>query len=218
MPSVRVKNKTYTSVHDVFGQADPSDVTQAQGSATEGATESRSLFPRFSHSFLRQDRTPTATLQIPGRPCAVTSASRVHAHCTLRNPRLSSSTPSRSPNSPLAPLPPSEPGEVRESNRPFGIRHIRSRGDSGRAESSINLSHGGTEDFGEFLGSDHHHDDVVEHLDVIGNYPGRGYDLDLYFDRCAGRCILDIDKCRQRYSHVRFVFMILQIPSTYLSM
>lgn len=165
MPSVRVKSKAYIPVRDVFAQADPDD---AQGSSTIRP----SLLPRLSQPTLR-DLTQIATLPVPGRPRALTSASRVHAHCTLRNSRQSGSlnTPSRSPSSPLAALPPGDqPGEVRENNRPFGIRHIRSHGESGRAESSINLSHGGTEDYGEFLGSDHHHDDVVEHLDVIGIY------------------------------------------------
>jgi hypothetical protein len=167
MPSVRVRSKTYTPIHEVFAQADPplaGDVPEAQGSTTAGISESRGLFPRFSHPFLRQDRTPTATLPASGRPRALTSASRVHAHCTLRNPRYSGSINSRSPNSPLVPLPPGEHpqlGGVR-SDSPFGIR---SRGDSGRAESSINLSHGGD----NFWDYDHHHDDVVEHLDVIGN-------------------------------------------------
>ena len=163
MPSVRVKNKAYIPVRDVFAQADPDD-------AQDSSTVRPGLFPRHSQPILR-DLTPTATLPVPGRPRALTSASRVHAHCTLRTSRQSGSlnTPSRSPSSPLTALPPSDqPGEVRENNRPFGIRHIRSRGESGRAESSINLSHGGTEDYGDFLDSDHHHDDVVEHLDVIG--------------------------------------------------
>jgi hypothetical protein len=177
MPSVRVKSKAYTPVHEVFAQADPhlagSAVTETQGSAAvEGRTEGHGLYPRVSHPFLRQDRTPTATLNTSARPRAHTSASRVHAHCTLRNTHQlgGPNTPSRSPNSQLVALPPDEHGDVHESNRPFGVRRIRSCGaESGRADSSINLSHGGSGDFGNFLTSDHHHDDVVEHLDVIGN-------------------------------------------------
>ena len=171
MPSVRVKSKAYTPVQEVFAQADPrlvGDVAEDQQSATEGRMET----PRFSQPFLLPDIMQTATLPVPGRPRALTSASRVHAHCTLRNSRQSGtqSVHTVSPSSPNLPLPQSDqPGEVRESNRPFGIRHIRSRGDSRRAESSINLSHGGTEDFEDLFDSDHHHDDVVEHLDVIGN-------------------------------------------------
>ena len=174
MPSVRVRSKTYTPVHEVFAP-DPrsaGEVTEAVSSPTEELTENRGLFPRFSHPFLRQ-----ASLPAPGRPRALTSASRVHAHCTLRNTRQSGSVNSHSPTSPLVPLPSTEhpqPAGVRESNRPVGIRRIRSRGDSGRAESSINLSHGGNDDFWDFLNPDQHHDDVVEHLDVIGNYPSRG--------------------------------------------
>jgi hypothetical protein len=164
MPSVRVRSKTYTPVHEVFAQVDPRSAGNITESPTEGPIEN-SLFPRFSH------RTATATLPPPGRPRALTSASRVHAHCTLRGTRQSGSINSRSPKSPLIPLPTEHPqaAEGRESNRPFGIRRILSHGDSGRAESSINLSHGGTDNFWDLLNSDHHHDDVVEHLDVIGN-------------------------------------------------
>lgn len=42
---------------------------------------------------------------------------------------------------------------------------IHSHGDPGRVESSINLSQYGESEQADV---DHHHDDVVEHLDVIG--------------------------------------------------
>jgi len=156
MPSVRVRSKTYTPVHEVFVQADPSDVAEAP---TEGPDHTPT--PRFS---LLHDRTRTATLSTPGRPRAMTLSSRVHAHCTLGN---SGSINSRSPTSPVIPLPSEHPQPVEESNRPVGIRHT-----PGRAESSINLSHGGSDNFWDSFNheSDHHHDDVVEHLDVIGTY------------------------------------------------
>jgi hypothetical protein len=157
MPSVRVRSKTYTPVHEVFAQADPGDV--AEGSPTEGPANNTPI-PRFS---LLHDRTGTATLAAPGRPRAMTLSSRVHAHCTLS----SGSINSRSPTSPVIPLPSEHLQPAEESNRPVGIRHT-----TGRAESSINLSHGGSDNFWDSFNpeSDHHHDDVVEHLDVIGTY------------------------------------------------
>jgi len=158
MPSVRVRSKTYTPVHEVFAQADPGDVAEAQNSPTEGAP-----IPRFS--FLH-DRMRTAPFPAPGRPRAATLSSRVHAHCTLRN---SGSINSRSPTSPVIPLVNEHPQPAEESNRP-GIRHP-----PGRAESSINLSHGGSDNFWDSFNPDHHHDDVVEHLDVIGTYSSHGY-------------------------------------------
>lgn len=165
MPSVRVKGKTYTHVQDLFANE---DVRAAEDSPNEGRASNR-LFPRFSHPFLRQDRTPIGTLSTPGRPRALTSASRVHAHCTLRSSRGNEGT-SRSPNRTSIALPANEGmhlSELRESERPLGIPRMRSRGESARADSSINLSHGGGDDFLDVCGPDHH-DDVVEHLDVIG--------------------------------------------------
>jgi hypothetical protein len=166
MPSVRVKGKTYTPVQELFANADVHGAPE-EDPPNDGRPINR-LFPRFSHPFLRQDRTPTATLSTPARPRALTAASRVHAHCTLRTPRGPEGT-SRSPNRPSIALPPNErihSGEFRESERSLGIPRMRSYGGSARADSSINLSHGG-DDLHDVRSPDHH-DDVVEHLDVIG--------------------------------------------------
>ncbi len=182
MPSVRVKGKTYTPVQELFANDDvrPAHGTAEEDPPNDGRPTNR-LFPRFSHPFLRQDRTLTATLSIPVRPRALTSASRVHAHCTLRTSRYPSGHEgtSRSPNRPSIALPPNEriySGELREGERSLGIPRMRSRGESARADSSINLSHGG-DDLHDVRSPDHH-DDVVEHLDVIGIrdfFHGYGY-------------------------------------------
>jgi len=164
MPSVRVKGKTYTPVQELFADVH----SAAEDDPPNDGRPTKLLFPRFSHPFLRQDRTPTATLSTPARPRALTSASRVHAHCTLRAPRGHEGT-SRSPNRPSIALPPNEriqSGEFPGSERSLGIPRMRSHGESARADSSINLSHGG-DDLHDVRSTDHH-DDVVEHLDVIG--------------------------------------------------
>jgi len=167
MPSVRVRGKTYTPVQDVFPNADglrPLSVPVAADGSTLGVHAQRRLLPRFSLPLLY---TPTATMSTSGRPRAFTSASRVYAHCTLRSSRHSGSMGAQSPSSPLTIDDPLQSGELHEYDRRRAIPRMRSRGDSRRAESSVNLSHGRDDSY-EALDADHHHDDVVEHLDVIG--------------------------------------------------
>lgn len=169
MPSVRVRGKTYTPVQEVFPDADglrPLSVPVAAEGSTLGVQAQPRLLPRFSLPLLYQDRTPTGTMSISGRPRAFTTASRVHAHCTLRSSRHSGMG-AQSPSSPLTMNDPLQSGELHEYDR-RAVPRMRSRGDTRRAESSVNLSHGG-DDSHEALNADHHHhDDVVEHLDVIG--------------------------------------------------
>ncbi|KAF9534219.1 hypothetical protein CPB83DRAFT_843880 [Crepidotus variabilis] len=172
MPSVRVKGRIYTPIQEVFpgGEIEQSaegDVAQTPG---EPAVSPPRLFNRLSLPLLRQSRTSTTTFVTPRRPRALTTASRVHAHCTIRETRPSPdyvASPTPIHHSPLGAAGPygyTPKAETHDIEGQSAVLRLRSHGDPGRVESSINLSH--YED-GEQVDPDHHHDDVVENLDVI---------------------------------------------------
>ncbi|KAJ3512536.1 hypothetical protein NLJ89_g3460 [Agrocybe chaxingu] len=188
MPSIRVKGRAYTALDDVFPELNvhPPDSGTSQGANPR----SSQLQPRLSLPFLRQADAQIATsptspgLTSPGRRRSSTTASLIHAHCT-RSPRLPQFRNSQvgeedSPLSPLRSSPdaisPSQPypgvGEMLTIGGQQADIRITSSGEPGLVESSINLPHPADARSEEHYFSDHHHDDVVEHLDVIDSQVG----------------------------------------------
>ncbi|CAA7259857.1 unnamed protein product [Cyclocybe aegerita] len=188
MPSIRVKGRAYTALDDVFPELNvhPPD----SGTSQDANPRSSQLQPRLSLPFLRQTDAQTITsstspgLTSPGRRRSSTTTSLIHAHCT-RSPRLSQFRNSQlgeedSPLSPLRSSPdgisPSQPypgvGEMLTIGGQQADIRIASSGEPGLVESSINLPHPADARSEEHYFSDHHHDDVVEHLDVIDSQVG----------------------------------------------
>jgi len=181
MPSIRVKGRTYTPLSDVFPDARSRPASSA--TSHDAVVASPEAHPLNTRKSLPQVPDETGTTTIPGRrPRATTSASRIHTHCTDRSSRATWGTPN-SPGSPGSPLRNSNITSTTGNayNNLSAVHAMEgqqsdvrsSHGDHGLVESSINLSFEG--DLSND-GSDpfhHHHDDVVEHLDVIGKFPPR---------------------------------------------
>jgi len=167
MPSVRVKGRTYSNLEDVFLESNTPAVDY-DGSAH---TSPQYLLPRLSLPVLQQDGPnpqPSPSPLTPRRPRSSTTASRVHAHCTLSS-RSSQVLNLAQDASPLYLSPTTYPahlhphrGETRTLDGPQTNVRISSHGEPGLVENSISSITGDDDQ------PEHHHDDVVEHLDVIG--------------------------------------------------
>ncbi|PPQ77440.1 LOW QUALITY PROTEIN: hypothetical protein CVT25_011022 [Psilocybe cyanescens] len=192
MPSIRIKGKaSYANLEDIYVDSGPDNRLSATGTSPS----IRNTFSRFSGGSPRvhpstslphlqvnaQDVQPSPLSQVvtPARPRAMTTASRVHDHCTSRTSQLLSPTQENSPSvpSPLYPsstprlshLYPQASEMVTIGGLQTGLRlssRLSSNGELGLVENSINLSDMDEEN------EDHHHDDVVEHLDVIDSQVG----------------------------------------------
>lgn len=185
MPSIRVKGQAYSSLPDGYTLEDYDVPANNQPSSPSPGPLLRvtpRISTRLSLPFLRGEpsdgrlsaRISAATPVTPNRPRAATTASRVHAHCTSASGIRSSQfwSPTEDANSPGLPSPvpsrtlsgayPQAGGMVTLEGMQTDLR-MSSQGEPGLIEHSINLSH--TEDEGDV---DLHHDDVVDHLDVIG--------------------------------------------------
>lgn len=172
MPSVRVKGRTYSNLENIF--LEPLEPAVNRDGSTQPSP--RHLLPRLSHPVLRQDVSypqPSMSSLTPARPRSSTIGSRVHAHCT------SSSMSSQSVNhtqddTPLSPrylspvaspaLYPHRSDMMMLEGLQTDVR-VSSHGEPGLIENSINSMTGDHDQDGH---PEHHHDDVVEHLDVIG--------------------------------------------------
>ncbi|KAF8165252.1 hypothetical protein B0H34DRAFT_688456 [Crassisporium funariophilum] len=184
MPSIRVKGRVYSNLDDrLSNDGDLRLDSEIPSTSVPPVIPSNtpSLQPRLSLPLLRPDPVSHAPLDdVPRRPRATTTSSRIHDHCTntLRNARTSqlpanlvhdrnAVTPLPSPNiSPSHTYPHS--GEMIMMEGPQTDVMISSHGEPGIIESSINLPHTDVGKGTQYLGNyDHHHDDVVEHLDAI---------------------------------------------------
>ena len=173
MPSVRVKGRTYSNLEDVFLESN-TPLVDHDGSAQ---LSPQHLLPRPSLPVLRQDGPnpqPSPSPLIPRRPRSSTTASRIHAHCTFssRSSQVLNLAQDASPLSPQYLSPVTHPaqlhphrGETITLDGPQTVVRISSHSEPGLIENSINSITSGDDQDGH---PEHHHDDVVEHLDVIG--------------------------------------------------
>ena len=143
MPSIRIKgDRVYSSLEDAISTNDDTLQGEPPGSSPNTYLHApNEVKPRVSLPLL-----PRELLDVPssvGRPRSSTASSRIHAHCinASRNPHY------------LQPPP-----------NPLGNTSMPSNVNVTIATGSISL-------FGTDEDSVHHHDDVVEHLDVIGISP-----------------------------------------------
>ncbi|KAF8974464.1 hypothetical protein BDZ97DRAFT_25191 [Flammula alnicola] len=184
MPSIRVKGQAYSSLGDVFAESDnaPPDAGPSEQHAPSPFLTPR-IPSRLSLPFLRTEPSdtqpsPNANPVTPRRPRSGTTASRIHAHCTssIRSsqflpptqdviaggPYRERRTSHSSTGSPENTYP--HAGEMMTIEGLQTDLRMSSHGEPGLIENSINLSHTDGEDNED---TEHHHDDVVEHLDVI---------------------------------------------------
>lgn len=170
MPSVRVKGRTYSNLEDIF--LEPLEPAVDRGGSTQPSP--RPLLPRLSYPVLRQDGAHPQPPPSPRtRPRSSTTASRVHAHCTssLRSSQLVNHAQGDTPLSPQYLSPVASPAHLYPRRSDITLEglqttvRVSSRGEPGLIESSINSMTGDNDQDGH---PEHHHDDVVEHLDVIG--------------------------------------------------
>lgn len=180
MPSIRVKSPFYSALRDSNDELVPSIHIQS------------SLPDLRLHNVVDQPCDPTNSRSSPLsptnlhlttlRPRAYTASSRVHAHCmrnSLRNsrPGIPGEQITR-PNSRIEVVHVDDP-PLRLSNGARTMEGLQadvimdsSFGEPGRIQSSLSLPHSHLE--GQELGivDVHHHDDIVEHLDVIDSQIG----------------------------------------------
>jgi hypothetical protein len=174
MPSIRIKGQVYSTLEDAISTIGDNLCLQGE---LPGGPPHNTLRP-YSHTPNVQHKSslpllPRGQLDVPsplphGRPRS--ASSRVYAHCinTSRNPQYSQPPPS--PLSNTKSMPTSNVGDATTSQEMMTIEgaltdvRVSSHVDPGIVESSIDIS---TDDEGSQF-SGHHHDDVVEHLDVIG--------------------------------------------------
>ena len=170
MPSIRIKGRAYSNL-DAISTND--DTPSLRGELPDA--NSRNTHPHPSNIQHRSSLPilPRGLLDVPlplhrfGRPRS--ASSRVYAHCinTSRSSQYSQPSPSPLSNTEFTPT-----SNVDNATTPQEIEdalsdvRVPSHVDPRIAESSIN-----TADDEDSQISGHHHDDVVEHLDVIGISP-----------------------------------------------
>jgi hypothetical protein len=182
MPSIRIKGTPYSSLRDHPTTNEPRSL--AEIFPTHGPTlpSTNPVPPRMQRSMptMREQSEPLSSTipntsqSPPRRPRAGTVSSRIHNHCmqsSLRFPRADSidhdSQPSTSRTA--SPLLVTHDGMVTMEGSQADIR-MRSSGERGRIDSAMNLptSHIDAAHMRVVDSSGTHHDDIVEHLDVIG--------------------------------------------------
>lgn len=173
MPSIRVKGQVcledalLTNDHT---QGELPGSGPSTYSRTPNVQPKRSL-PLLPHGLLDANSPPSHL-----RPRSSTISSRIHTHCinTLsRNLQHAQPDPLRDTNTPSSNIANATPFQEMTIRGAAADLRVPSRADPGIVESSISISSFKADDAdprrSEF--SDHHHDDVVEHLDVIGILP-----------------------------------------------
>ncbi|KAF8913998.1 hypothetical protein CPB84DRAFT_1840763 [Gymnopilus junonius] len=174
MPSIRIRSRAYSALDSASGGRNADALALVNSTIPFPVGTPPAIAPSSTPSSARPvlpDPSPSPFLT-PTRPRAFSTStpSRVHAHCTSRSSQLTSlaqgATPISARRTSTVPGSPSPYPNAGETLTIEGLQtdiRLASHGEPGRVESSINLPHiDGDEN------NDHHHDDVVEHLDVIG--------------------------------------------------
>jgi hypothetical protein len=187
MPSIRIKDQAYSNLEDGpegdYDTPQPDSQISAQYTPSPFLRVTPRIPSRLSLPFLRAEppnvQHSTSTPITPRRPRAATTASRVHIHCTsnIRSPNFFNPIEDISTTGPATELATPSLSPARYASHAYpragqtmtieGLQtelRMASQGEPGLIENSIN-SH---TDGGDDADADHHHDDVVDHLDVIG--------------------------------------------------
>lgn len=168
MPSIRIKGQVYSTL-EAISTNDDTLCLQGELLGADPNTHShmniqhRSSLPLLPRGLLE---VPSPSSHISGRPRSASSL--VHEHCintsTRRNSLYSQPSPNPQSDTKSTPIPnvnnaatPSERGDALSEIRVPS--HIIAEGSIDSADDEDSQISG------------HHHDDVVEHLDVIGNFP-----------------------------------------------
>ena len=173
MPSIRVKGQVYSTLEDTISTNDDS---QPPGGNPRNTLQPYSDTPtrNVQHSF-SLPLLPRGILDVPskshGRPRS--SSSRVYAHCINANSQRSQPSPNPLSNARSTPTLNVDNATISQEIMTIegALTDVRapSHVEPGIVESSIDISL--TFDNEDSQISGHHHDDVVEHLDVIGIFP-----------------------------------------------
>ena len=170
MPSIRIKGQAYSAL-DATSTNDDTLYLRGESLGANPNTHTpniqhRSSLPLLPHGPLD---VPSPSSHRSGRPRSASSL--VYAHCintsTRRNSLYSQPSPNHLRNTKSTPT--SNVDNATTSQEIEGTLsdvRVPSHVDPGIAESSINTA---DDEDSQFSG--HHHDDVVEHLDVIGKFP-----------------------------------------------
>lgn len=180
MPSIKIRGRPYTNLQEVFNA--PQDTQQdTQISPVNRVHTQRSLPGLWTAAHDPQTQ-PSDTPAVVVRPRALTTSSRVYAH-TLRNSQIRQSTAGRTepPLDLLVPIPTASSPKDLYPTAEEQLQPVIAHGSQadlrlpvhtqpGLVERSLNepTEDGHTDPTQHRL---HHHDDVVEHLDVIGTSP-----------------------------------------------
>ena len=172
MPSIRVKGQVYSTLDTISTNDDTlylrGELPGANPCSTYSHTSNiqhRSSLPLLPRGLLD---VPSSSLHRLGRPRS--ASSRVYAHCINTSRNSQYSQPQFNPLNNTKSTPTSNVDTATTSQEiegaPLSDVRVPSHVDPGIAERSINTSL--TTDDEDSQISGHHHDDVVEHLDVIG--------------------------------------------------
>ena len=171
MPSIRVRGQVYSTLDAISTNDDAPSLRGEQPDANPRNTQTSSIPHRSSLPLLPRGLldVPSPSLHTSGRPRS--ASSRVYSHCINTSTRRNShSQPPPSPLINTKSTPTSNVDNATTSQEIEGalsdVIRVPSQVDPKIEESSINSA----EDEDSQL-SGHHHDDVVEHLDVIGIFP-----------------------------------------------
>ena len=170
MPSIRIKGQVYSTL-DAISTNDDTLCLRGElpvlgadpNTHSHTNIQHRSSLPLLPRGLLD---VPSPSSHTSGRPRS--ASSRVYAHCINTSTRRNSlySQPSPNPLSNTKSMPtPNVDNATTSQERDDALSDVRVPSHV-IAESSINSA-----DDEDSQISGHHHDDVVEHLDVIGNFP-----------------------------------------------
>lgn len=210
MPSIRIKGQVYSTLEDAISTNGDNLCLQGElpGGPPSNTLRPYSHTPNVHHKF-SLPLLPRGQLDVPsplphGRPRS--ASSRVYAHCinTSRNSQYSQPPPS--PLSNTKSMPTSNVGNATTFQEMMTIEgaltdvRAPSHVDPGIVESSTDIS---TDDEdSQFSG--HHHDDVVEHLDVIGTFSSLSHlkFKIIFYYRFTSWYHFESHQCRKFYHHV----------------
>lgn len=183
MPSIRVKRSNYSSLRDSGAHEQTSPTLTSlfvPNALTPGPSTPHPGLPRLetqrSMPALRPD--PSPIILPRSRPRAGTVAGRVHSHCMRNSMRHSQVlTQSNRQNSGFLTGSPTSTSPMRLTPRHEFITlegsqtnvMVDSNGEPGLIGSALSLPGSFKGEDQTIDGVDHHHDDIVDHLDVIGN-------------------------------------------------
>lgn len=184
MPSIRIKGTSYAALQDGAAANEPRSLAEIFPSNSPGSpTLGNRVSPRRSMPVMRETDNPTSIPASPEilsqsprqRRRAGTVSSRIYHHVVHKAPRIDPADHDSQPSTSrtASPLLVGHDGShmVTLEGSQADIR-MRASTERGRVDSAINLPHTHYDaNHVALLNSmEAHHDDIVEHLDVIGEF------------------------------------------------